>query len=74
MKFSGSRLRQIRDGANLTRAALATQSGISKGTIKRLENDQDVSTTTTTVERLAYALGVSPADLFESNGTGEAAA
>lgn len=66
MKFSGSRLRQIRDGAELSRPALASLAGTSKSTIKRLENGDDVNTTIGTIERLADALGVSPADFYEN--------
>ena len=72
MKFSGSKLRTLRVGAELTRDQLAEKSGISKGTIKRLENEQDVSTTTNTIQSLADALEISPIALYDLNGTNAA--
>jgi transcriptional regulator with XRE-family HTH domain len=65
MKFSGSRLRTLRLEAELTRDQLADKAGVSKGTIKRLENG-DTGTTLATTGRLADALGVTPEDLMEA--------
>jgi len=66
MKFSGSRLRTLRGEANLTQRELAARAGVSRGTVKRLENGTDVNLTLTTLERLADALNISPDDLIDS--------
>lgn len=73
MKFSGTKLRTLRREADLTQRQLAKTSGVSRGTIKRLENDSEAGATTTTVESLAGALGVSPAVLFVSQPDSDSA-
>jgi transcriptional regulator with XRE-family HTH domain len=65
MKFSGSKLRTLRGEANLSRDQLAALSGVSHGTIKRLEQGGS-GTRLSTVGRLADALGVTPDDLMEA--------
>jgi transcriptional regulator with XRE-family HTH domain len=68
MKFSGSQLRSLRENAALTRDQLAEKSGVAKSTIKRLENDGDVNTLTSTINSLAAALEVDAIHLYEPNG------
>jgi transcriptional regulator with XRE-family HTH domain len=68
MKFSGSQLRSLREKAALTRDQLAEKSGVAKSTIKRLENDGDVNTLTSTINSLAAALEVDAINLYEPNG------
>ncbi len=65
MKFSGSKLRTLRSEANLTQRQLSTLSGVSRGTIKRLEAG-GTGTRLDTTGRLAAALGVTPDDLMEA--------
>ena len=56
----GYRLKEIREKAGITQEELAELSGISRGTIVALENNQSVSTTT-------KALGVSVSSIFLEN-------
>lgn len=65
MKFSGSSLRALRCEANLTQRQLAAKSGVSRGTIKRLEQG-GTGATLGTAGRLAAALGVTTDDLMEA--------
>ena len=64
----GYRLKVIREKAGIIQEELAELSGISRGTIVELENNQSVSTTTKTLSKLAKALGVSVSRIFFENG------
>ena len=63
----GYRLKVIREKAGIIQEELAELSGISRGTIVALENNQSVSTTTKTLSKLAKALGVSVSRIFFEN-------
>ena len=56
-------LRELRKAAGLSQVELAKKSGISRTTISFLENNAEKRTTTTTLNCLAQALGVT-ADVF----------
>jgi transcriptional regulator with XRE-family HTH domain len=56
------RLRLLRERATLTQEELAAKSGVSRGTIARLERGED--SLGATVRKLASALEVTPADLM----------
>lgn len=53
----GERIKSLRTGRGMTVAALAEQSGLSKGLVSQLENDK-TSPSLATLERLAEGLGV----------------
>ena len=76
MPIQPDRLRQLRAGKNLSRAALATKAGIAVRTIQRLENDSepDRCHRELTVTRLAKALGVDPRVLTGDGPLPESAA
>ena len=66
MQFSPARLRALREEANLSRQALADASGISKSTIKRLENGYGPDgMQASTIAALATALGRDPSMFFK---------
>lgn len=58
------KIKEARIKKKLTLEELAEKSGVSKATICRLENGENVVATTTTVSRLAKALGVKVSDIF----------
>lgn len=65
MQFSPARLRAFREEANLSRQQLADASGVSKSTIKRMENGYGPDgVLASTVASLATALGRDPSMFF----------
>ena len=60
----GDRIRQIRTEQNISQTELAQAAGISKQTLYKYENNIIVNIPSTCIERLAQALGVSPAVLM----------
>ncbi|HEX4986953.1 MAG TPA: XRE family transcriptional regulator [Burkholderiales bacterium] len=62
-RFLGNVIRELRLKDNLTIAEVATQAGISRGMVSKIENGQ-VSTSLETLSKIARALGVSLAHLF----------
>ena len=61
----GRRIANLRKLKHLTLPALAEQSGVSKGYISQLENEQITSPSIDTVKKLADALNITIADLLE---------
>ena len=62
-RFIGNVIRELRLKDNLTIAEVASQAGISRGMVSKIENGQ-VSTSLETLSKIAQALGVSLAHLF----------
>lgn len=62
-----SKLKKARKEKGLTQEELAEKSGVSRGTIVALENEQNnVVTKTSTLVKIATALGSTVADIFFS--------
>lgn len=59
------RLRYWRQKRVMTTAELAERSGVAKPTIIKLERPDHPPARPTTVRKLAAALGIEPADLYE---------
>ena len=59
-----SRIRQLRDEQDLSLAALAERSGVSRSNISLIERGES-SATATVLDKLSAALGVTVASLFE---------
>ncbi|MBQ5942510.1 MULTISPECIES: helix-turn-helix domain-containing protein [unclassified Massilia] len=59
-----SRIRQLRDAQDLSLAALAERSGVSRSNISLIERGES-SATATVLDKLSAALGVTVASLFE---------
>jgi transcriptional regulator with XRE-family HTH domain len=60
----GRRIRRLRDALTLTQNELARRAGMSRTYLARVELGQQ-SPTLEVIEKLARALHVKPADLFE---------
>ncbi len=61
-------IREKREAAGMTQERLAEKSGISRATIVALESEESsISTTTSTLTKLASALGCSIGDLLAPN-------
>ncbi|NVM79816.1 transcriptional regulator with XRE-family HTH domain [Duganella sp. SG902] len=61
------RVRELRDGQSLSLDALATRSGVSRSNISLIERGES-SPTAAVLDKLASALGVALAALFEDKG------
>lgn len=66
------RLRELRDAQALSLDALAKRSGVSRSNISLIERGES-SPTATVLDKLAAALGVALASLFEDSGPPDAA-
>jgi transcriptional regulator with XRE-family HTH domain len=65
-----SRVRELRDAASLSLDALAARSGVSRSNISLIERGES-SPTAAVLDKLASALGVALAALFEDKGVPE---
>ena len=60
----GYKIREVREEHGMSQVELAEKSGVSRATISALENGTLRSTMTSTLEKIAHALGVSMNDIF----------
>ena len=60
----GEKIRDIREGQNVSQDELAERSGISRQTISAIESGRATNVTTGTLVAIARALGVSVSVLF----------
>lgn len=58
------KIKELREKKKLSQAELARLSGVSRATVIRLENSEDVVVNSKTLESLAKALNVSIRSLF----------
>lgn len=63
----GNRLKEYREKKGISQVQLAQLSGVSRGTIWALENDNAKTTTTRTLAKLADALGTTVGHIFFSD-------
>ena len=60
----GYKIRQIRENKGMSQTELAEKSGVSRATIWKLETDDTAITMTSTLQKIANALGVSLDEIF----------
>lgn len=60
----GYKIKDLREAQKMTQEELAEKSGVSRGTIVALENDEDRTTTTKTLLKIAKGLGTTVDNLF----------
>lgn len=60
----GYKIKEVREGKNMTQDELSKKSGVSRGTISALENGTSRSTTTKTLTKIARALDTTVDALF----------
>ena len=58
------KIKELREKRNISQAELARLSGVSRATIIRIENDENVSVNSKTLAQLAEALNVTVRYLF----------
>lgn len=59
-----NRLKERRNECRMTQVELAEKAGISRATISKIENNEEVNLTTQTIAKLSEVLGVNPSDIF----------
>lgn len=59
-----NRLKERRTECGLSQVELAAKSGISRATISKIENNEEVNLTTQTIAKLSEVLGVNPSEIF----------
>lgn len=64
MNKMGYKIKDLREARSMTQEELAEKSGVSRGTISALENEESKNATTSTLMKLAIALGVTLDELF----------
>ena len=64
----GYKIKEVREAKKMTQEELSEKSGVSRGTISALENGTVRATTTKTLVKIAYALGVSVDQIFFAEG------
>ena len=62
------RLQELLDEAGMSQSELARRSGISLVTINGIANNRTAQVSLKTLDKLAFALGVEPGELFEREG------
>ena len=60
------RIREIRESKGVSQLELSEKSGVTRATLWRLESDDGCDATTSTLTKIANALGVPVSDLFLS--------
>ena len=60
----GYKIKEVREKQGITQEELANKSGVSRAIIASLENDDNASTTTKTLSKIAQALGVPVSHIF----------
>ncbi len=60
----GYKIKEVREKQGITQEELSNKSGVSRAIIASLENDDNASTTTKTLSKIAQALGVPVSQIF----------
>ena len=59
-----NRLKELRDQHGMSQEKLAELSGISRATLSKIENNEEVNVNTRTIAKLADVFGVKPSEIF----------
>ena len=63
-KMLKNRLKICREKCGITQTELAKQTGLSRATISKIENNEEVNVNTQTIAKISDVLGVKPSDIF----------
>lgn len=58
------RIKELREKRGMTQEKLSENAGVSRATISKLENKEEVVTSTETICKIAGALGCSVSEIF----------
>ena len=59
-----NRLKAYREKLGLTQEDLAEKTGLSRATISKIENNEDVNVNTRTIAKISEVLGALPSEIF----------
>jgi transcriptional regulator with XRE-family HTH domain len=59
-----NRLKELREERGISQEKLSEMSGISRTTLSKIENNEEVNVNTRTIARLAEVFGVNPSEIF----------
>ena len=59
-----NKLKECRMRSHLTQTELAVKSGVSRNTISKIENNEEITVSTKTIAKLAEALSANPSEIF----------
>lgn len=59
-----NRLKELRSERGISQEELAEKSGISRTTLSKIENNEEISVNTRTIAKLAEVFNVKPSDIF----------
>ena len=59
-----NRLKELREERGISQERLSELSGISRTTLSKIENNEEVSVNTRTIARLADVFDVNPSEIF----------
>lgn len=59
-----NRLKEFREEHGLTQEELCEKTGLSRTTISKIENNEEVNVNTKTIAKIAIVFGVQPSDIF----------
>ena len=60
----GIQIKKARQAKHLTQEMLAEKAGLSRQTISKIENNEEVSVNAKTIVKISEVFGVSPGDIF----------
>lgn len=59
-----NRLKEFRELQGISQEELSKKTGLSRTTISKIENNEEVNVNTRTIVRLAEVFGVAPSEIF----------
>ena len=59
-----NRLKELREISGMSQEELAKKSGISRTTLSKIENNEEVNVNTRTIAKLADVFNVKPSEIF----------
>lgn len=59
-----NRLKELREERGISQEKLSELSGISRTTLSKIENNEEVNVNTRTIAKLADVFGVKPSEIF----------
>ena len=59
-----NRLKELREERGISQEKLSEMSGLSRTTLSKIENNEEVSVNTRTIAKLADVFDVKPSDIF----------
>lgn len=59
-----NRLKELRENSGMSQEELAKKSGISRTTLSKIENNEEVNVNTRTIAKLADVFNVKPSEIF----------